>query len=162
MVSHKQLREIATSPHAYAQFAMNGRLPEVARPASPLICLLEALSPRDRISIVGLTVNGALGYVGSRVFHTAEQALRWLKPDTEMLMAKSWPAESYRDKSFIGPILLDQVLANAARHPETLLARYWRLSARQTVKSKGTNPGESTQGDSNVDEDSNDPGSRQA
>lgn len=136
MATNKQLHHIATNPHAYARFHMTGQLPAMVRPKSPLITLLEALTPRERMAIVGLTVNERLGYLGNRQFHTAEVALRWLKPDSEMLTAQSWPAESHRIKRFAGSIYLDELVIHSSRVPDGLLARYPRLRDPALVRAE--------------------------
>lgn len=136
MTSPKQLRHIATNPEAYIRFQMTGKLPAVVRPASPLITLLEALTARERMAITGLKVNECLGYFNSRQFHTAEAALRWLKPASEMLESQSWPAESYRIKRFIDNIYLDALVANAARVPDGLLERHPRLRDPAVVRAE--------------------------
>ncbi|WP_371436325.1 hypothetical protein [Polaromonas sp.] len=129
MATSKQLRHIATNPHAFAQFSMSGRLPQMVEPKSPLIDLLLKLSPRDRIAIVGLTVDPTLGYNGSRQFHNAEQALRWARPEPEMLQARSWPAESWRLKGFAHKLTLETLLGKASRAPQGIEKRYPALSA---------------------------------
>lgn len=127
MASYKQLHHIATSPHAYARFQMTGQLPATVRPTSPLITLLESLTPRERMAITGLKINEQLGYLNSRQFHTAEAALRWLKPASEMLESQSWPAESHRIKRFTRKVYLDTLLSQASRAPDQLLERYPNL-----------------------------------
>jgi len=122
----KQIKAIATSPMDYLRFATSGRVPRLVRPDGPLIALLRAITPRDRMQIRGLKVDSALGYAGSRMFATAEQALRWCAPDDEMLERESWPAESWRDKRFRGPLTIETLLGNAASYPEDLKARYAR------------------------------------
>lgn len=129
MATSKQLRHIATNPHAFAQFSMSGRLPEMVEPRSPLIDLLLKLTPRDRIAIVGLTVDPILGYNGSRQFHNAEQALRWARPQPEMLQARSWPAESWRLKGFAHKLTLETLLGKASRAPQGIERRYPSLCA---------------------------------
>lgn len=136
MANQQQLHHIATNPLAYARFQMTGQLPATVRPTSPLITLLEALTPRERMAITGLKVNEQLGYLSSRQFHTAEAALRWLKPASEMLESQSWPAESYRIKRFNGRVYLDALVANAARVPDGLLGRYPRLRDPLLVRSE--------------------------
>lgn len=140
MASNKQIHHIATNPHAYARFQMTGRLPATVRPTSPLITLLEALTPRERMAIMGLSVNESLGYLGSRQFHTAEVALRWLKPESEMLESQSWPAESYRIKRFIDRLYLDALVEQASGVPDSLLARYTRLRDPALVRAERAAP----------------------
>lgn len=106
---------------------MSGRLPRTVVPRSPLIDLLSKISPRDRAAIVGLTVNPTLGYMGSRMFHTAEAALRWIRPDREMLAGQSWPAESCRDKRFNKALSLEDLIGEASQVPDSLKARYPQL-----------------------------------
>lgn len=128
MVSPKQMREMMRNPMALVNFQATGQAPRTVRPESPLITLLEQIDPRDRVRIVGVRVDALLGYVGSRQFHTAEQALRWAKPDNEMIEGRSWPAESNRDKRFSHRLYLEQLLDHAASYPEGMLARYPQIS----------------------------------
>ena len=79
-IDQRSLSLLMKRPGAMSRFLTTGALPSVAKPSSPLITLLESLSPRDRSRIVGLKVGPALGYNGSRQFHTAHQALSWLIP----------------------------------------------------------------------------------
>lgn len=125
----KQMKAIATNPMDYIRFTTTGRLPRLVRPEGPLIDLLRAIAPRDRVRITGLRVDSKLGYTGSRMFQTAEQALRWCAPDDEMLERESWPAESWRDKRFRGPISIDTLVGNASSYPEELKERYARWRA---------------------------------
>jgi len=127
MVTSRQLHRLATNPTDYIRFATTGRLPRVKKPSSPLIDLLAQISPRDRLRILGVTVGPQLGYTGSRRFQNAEQALNWVRPRSEMLEGESWPAESWRDKRFSGPLTLTIVLENATSFPEDLAQRYARL-----------------------------------
>lgn len=127
--TQKQMRAIARRPADYARFVVTGRLPRIVRPSSPLITLLSAIAPRDRAQIVGLTVGADLGYAGSRQFHTAEQALRWIRPETEMLATEHWPAESWRMKHFARELHIEDLIAAAARCPEDLARRYPSLRA---------------------------------
>jgi len=131
MVSTRILHRLATNPVAHARFAATGRLPATVTPNSPLIEVLERISPRDRAQISGLTIGPELGYQGRRTFHTAEQALRWLKPHSEMLEDESWPAESWRIKRFARELRLDQLLQHAASWPPHMVDRYPRLCPPQ-------------------------------
>ena len=130
MVTSKQLKRLATNPTDYVRFMATGQLPDTVRPTSPLIDLLLRLSPRDRIAIVGLTVDSSLGYSGSRIFGNAEQALRWIRPEAEMLRSESYPARSWQDKRFTGPITLDTLLEKASSYPASLRRGYPQLCAR--------------------------------
>ena len=123
MSTSKQLHYIATRPAAYAKFMATGRLPDTLSPSSPLIDLLLKLSPRERISITGVTVGPELGYSGSRLFPNAEAALRWMRPGAEMLEGQSWPAESWRNKRFAKVLNLSDLAAHAIRFPEQLKAK---------------------------------------
>lgn len=125
----KQMRAIARRPADYARFVCTGQLPRTVTPTSALITLLEKVSPRDRAQIVGLTVGPDLGYSGSRQFHTAEQALRWMKPAQEMLENESWPAESWRNKRFGRTLHIEDVIAAASRCPDGLAEKYPALRA---------------------------------
>lgn len=117
----RALRHALRHPAQFVRFQATGKLPRGTRPGSPLIDLLESLTPRERAGIHGLKVDARLGYAGSRFFHSAEQALRWLKPHDEMF--ESWPAESWRDKQFRKALTIDDLAACAARLPESLRAR---------------------------------------
>ena len=69
----------------------------------------------------------ALGYAGSRQFHTAEQALKWCRPAREMLESENFPADSWRMKGFHKEIYLDDLLACATSFPDGLKSAYPRL-----------------------------------
>ncbi|MDF2461849.1 MAG: hypothetical protein K0Q43_84 [Ramlibacter sp.] len=127
MVKPSQLRRLATSPTDFLRFRASGQLPRLVRPGGPLVELLRQVSPRDRAAIVGVSINPSLGYQGAREFANAAQAYRWLCPQEEMLDSDPWPAESWRDKRFTGPLYLDDVLANAASYPPDLAQHYPRL-----------------------------------
>jgi hypothetical protein len=127
MINSRILHRIAVDPVARIRLITTGRLPGTVKPASPLIDLLERITPRDRALIRGLRVGPDLGYLGSRMFHTAEQALRWLKPHTEMIEGQIWPAESCRIKNFQRVLHIEQLLSFAASCPPGLAARYPRL-----------------------------------
>ena len=127
MVSPKQIRQLATNPMTHMRFQSTGQLPRVVKPESPLIDLLAALDARDRGGLIGLTVDQDLGYVGSRQFHNGEQALRWVRPSSEMLEHESWPGESHRIKAFRGPIYLEQLLTKASSFPDGIKDRNRRL-----------------------------------
>ena len=130
MVTSKQLKRLATNPTDYVRFMATGQLPDTVKPSSPLIDLLLKLSPRDRMAIVGLTVDPSLGYSGSRIFGNAEQALRWIRPEAKMLRSESYPARSWQDKRFTGPITLDTLLEKASSYPPGLQRAYPLLCAR--------------------------------
>lgn len=127
MASSKQIRHIATNPQAHMRFLTTGRLPDLVSPRSPLIDLLLQITPRDRAAIVGLTVNPCLGYSGSRQFHTAEQALRWVRPEAEMLESQWWPAKSWLNAYFSRRLSLEMLLENASSFPQNLIQRYPQL-----------------------------------
>ena len=130
MVSSKQLRHLMRSPSAMMKFQATGQAPRVTRPASPLIDLLRAINPGDRVRIKGVRIDAGLGYEGSRQFHTAEQALRWVMPDTEMIESTSWPAESWRNKRFRDQLYLEELLDRTSSYPHDLMTRYPMLCWR--------------------------------
>jgi hypothetical protein len=84
---------------------------------------------------VGLLVDERLGYSGHHKFHTAEMALRWIRPEAEMLADEAFPAESWRIKQFEGPLYLHQVLAQASAFPPELERRYPELAERKRTRS---------------------------
>lgn len=127
MISSRQLRAIATSPHRYARFVAFGQLPRVVRPASPLIDLLVQLGARDRAAIIGVTVGSSLGYSHSRQFHSADAALNWIRPAAEVLEDEIWPAETYRIKGFCQFLTLNDLLECASSFPAGIQQRYPRL-----------------------------------
>jgi len=116
-----------TNPMAMMRFQATGETPRMVRPASPLIDLLTGIYPQDRARIVGVRVDASLGYESSRQFHNAEQAMHWVRPDSEMIESRSWPAESFRNKRFHETLYLEQLLDRAASYPTGLLARYQGL-----------------------------------
>jgi|SRR5690554_781734 len=116
MNSH-QMRYLATNPRAMMEFRATGRLPRMVAPQSPLITLLETLSPHDRQAMRGVMLHPSLGYLTSIRFHNAEQLYRWLKPAPQMLEGESHPAESYRNKRFNQTLGLDDLRPFVADWP---------------------------------------------
>ena len=133
MATARQLHRLATNPHDMMRFQRTGRLPEGVKPASPLITLLDRISPRDRVQIVGLRVDQRLGYSGSREFHTAAQALAWLRPAAEVF--GTFYAECWRIKDFRSELYLDDLKSCCANFPEQLARRYKAL-CRQTPRAQ--------------------------
>jgi len=127
MVHPKQLRELARNPTAYIRFHTTGELPRLVRPASPLIDLLTQIQPRYLPHITGVRVGLELGYSGSRTFHTAAQALHWVRPAPEMLVGQTFPAESWRIKGFRAELFLEDLIEHCATWPEGLLNDHSRL-----------------------------------
>lgn len=127
-ITTKQINYLATHPHAHMQFKATGKLPTLVTPASPLIALLETIPPRLRVEIRGVRLNPALGYMNGSQFHTAEQLLRWLKPQREMLSCESWPAESFRDKRFQRKLELSDLKPFCASWPGKDVLSYYGIS----------------------------------
>lgn len=125
MATSQQLRRLATNPHDLMRFQRTGQLPEGVKPSSPLITLLERISPRDRGQILGLRVDEGLGYAGSREFHTAAQALNWLKPAPEVF--GTFYADSWRLKDFQRQLFLEDMMSRCSSFPEHVAARYQAL-----------------------------------
>jgi hypothetical protein len=124
-MNSKQIHRLATRPAEYAKYLATGRLPQGVRPASALISLLEQISLADRVRILGVVIDSSLGYAGSRQFFNAERALKWVKPDAEVF--GSFPAQSWQDKRFLGPLYIDDLVAKAQSVPSDFLQRYARL-----------------------------------
>lgn len=131
MATSKQLHRLATRPSDYVRFIQTGRLPQGVRPQGPLVDLLRALAPHDLQAFKGLVVDERLGYVGSRRFYDAGQALRWIAPSNEVFDA--FPAESCRIKSFNRRLTLRDLQPHCAQFPEALLSRYPRLAGPTPV-----------------------------
>ena len=117
------------------RFQRNGQLPQGVKPTSPLITLLERIGGLDRTLIVGLTVDERLGYLGSRRFDSAEQALRWLKPAEEVFGA--FHAESWRIKAFAKELFLEDLQACCHFVPEAIAQRYPALLRPAPVRRPG-------------------------
>lgn len=104
-----------------------GELPRGKTPKGPLIALLQALSPRDRVALRGVTVDASLGYNGSRQFGSAEQALRWAAPSSEVF--GSFPARSWQIRG-AAPVTLDDLLNKTAQAPQGIRERYPHLCSK--------------------------------
>lgn len=104
-----------------------GRLPRGEKPEGALISLLQAISPRDRVALRGVTVDRALGYNGSRQFGSAEQALRWAAPEAEVF--GSFPAKSWQVRTVVR-LTLDDLLAKTAQAPHGIRERYPHLCSK--------------------------------
>lgn len=113
------IKHLARSPKAMLEFQRTGRLPQGIRPQSPLIALFEKIGPGRLGHFVGITVGPDLGYMGSRTFHNAAQAYRWVKPDPEVF--GHFPAESWRRKDFRSELYLEDLLAHVSSNPPAAL-----------------------------------------
>jgi hypothetical protein len=115
----KQMRYLMRRPEAFMRHQMTGRLPRMVRPQSPLISLLESLRYHERLRFRGIRLHPELGYHCGHQFHNAEQLLRWLKPDEQMLEnGEPWPAESFRDKRFVRRLDIDSLKRHSAQYPD--------------------------------------------
>lgn len=119
MATSRQLHRLATSPADMMRFQRTGQLPPGVQPASPLISLLEKVGGQHLVLIRGLVVDERLGYLGSRRFDTASQALRWLKPAAEVF--GTFPAEGWRMKAFSKQLSLEDVAECSQSVPNELL-----------------------------------------
>jgi hypothetical protein len=133
MATSKQLHRLATRPSEYMRYVTTGRLPQGVKPASPLVTLLKAIGPRDLQRLVGVTVDRRLGYEGSRRFHYGSQALLWVAPSNEVF--DTFPAESWRNKRFEGPLYLEDLAECCAQFPDEFFGRY-RALCRPTERPK--------------------------
>lgn len=108
-MNSKQARFLARNPRAMMQYKTTGRLPQIYRPRSPLIDLLETMSPRERVELRGIRLSPALGYQTGQTFANAEQLYRFVKPQAEMIEGEPFPAESMRIKRFTKRLTLDDL-----------------------------------------------------
>mgnify|MGYP003624997434 CR=1 FL=1 len=115
VISSRAMNHLARNPRALIEFQMTGKVPRGRRPDSPLIRLLETLTPRARMSIEGVSIY-RLGYNTHYVFRNAEQLYRWVKPSEDVF--GSYPAETAKNHRFSGTISLDELLKSSKRHPE--------------------------------------------
>lgn len=119
MSHNEKIRQLMRSPSAMAKYQMTGKLPSGVAPQSPLIELFKLLGPGRLERIQGVTIDHRLGYEGSRFFGSAYQAMRWVHPAPEVF--GTFPAESWRIKSFSSKLYLDDLLACASNYPSTLI-----------------------------------------
>lgn len=108
-MNSKQARFLARNPRAMMQYKATGRLPQPFRPSSPLIELLETMSPRERVELRGIRLSPALGYQTGQTFANAEQLYRFVKPQAEMSESEPFPAESMRIKRFAKRLTIDDL-----------------------------------------------------
>lgn len=130
MSNSAAIRRLATNPKAYMLWQSTGRLPRGEKPTGALISLLQAISLRDRVALRGVTVDGTLGYNGSRQFGSAEQALRWAAPEAEVF--GSFPAKSWQIRNVVR-VTLDDLLAKTVRAPIGIRERYRHLCGKDVA-----------------------------
>ncbi len=110
-MSNDQIKRLLSSPKAMMLFKATGKLPDaLPRPQSPLIALLDSLYPREQLQITGLVIDHRLGYLGSRTFANAAQALNWLAPSSR---PEHLASESACDKRFRRALTLEDLRACA-------------------------------------------------
>jgi hypothetical protein len=125
MPTPQQLKRLATRPDEYMRFVTTGRLPRGIKPQGPLVELLSAVTPRDRLLLRGVRIDARLGYVGAVDFANAAHAWNWLAPSREVF--GSFPAESRRDKRFTQQLFIEDLLECCSNFPEGFAQRYPRL-----------------------------------
>ena len=113
----KQMRYLIRRPQAMMRHQATGHLPQMKRPQSPLSTLLESLRAHDRLRFRGIRLSPNLGYQCGHPFHNAEQLLRWLKPDQNMIEGEPWPAESFRIKRFSKALTVDDLKLQCTEYP---------------------------------------------
>lgn len=135
MPTSAQMRYLLAHPKEMMLYQASGRLPRGSEPRSPLISLLEDIGVGFLGQIIGLVVGERLGYAGQRKFANASQALRWIKPSTEVF--GTFPAESYRLNSFSGPLFIDDIVDCCDSFPGHVLdrCRHLRSAPRATHQS---------------------------
>ena len=133
-----QMKKLIRSPMAMMRYQTTGQLPKGIKPQSPLITLLEAINPADRARIVGVRVGQELGYSGSRQFHTAAQALRWIKPKEEVF--DGFPADSWIIRHFQRRLTIDDLAGHCANMPADVIARYPHLRGKRQEVSQPSLP----------------------
>ena len=117
-LSNKAVQHLMRNPSAFMRYQTTGQVPRATRPDSPLIRLLESISPRDRQMIVGVKIT-TLGYMSGQIFHNAEQLYRWLKPSNDIY--GSYPAGSWQDRGFQKKLTLDDLKAACKSFPKHLV-----------------------------------------
>jgi hypothetical protein len=122
MIDSKTLNHLLRNPKQMMDFQATGKLPLLAAPTSPLITLLQSISPNERRMITSVRIGQSLGYTSNKLFQNAAQALTWLKPGYS---ATSYPSESHQDKRFTKILTIDD-LADCAKVPDMIKESWWR------------------------------------
>jgi hypothetical protein len=122
MIDSKTLNHLLRNPKQMIDFQATGKLPQLAAPTSPLITLLQSISPNERRMITSVRIGQSLGYTSNKLFQNAAQALTWLKPGYS---ATSYPSESHQDKRFTKILTIDD-LADFAKVPDMIKESWWR------------------------------------
>lgn len=121
MADHRSIQHMLRNPRLLMEYQRSGHLPQLPKPASPLITLLESLYPREREQVIGLTIGASVGYSGSRQFHTAGQAFNWLKPSNA---GAHIPSMSWCVRGFSRQLTIDD-LVGIARVPTLVRENWW-------------------------------------
>lgn len=134
MSQHDAIQYMMRHPSAHVKYMATGQLPREHRIESPLIDLLEKMGPGRLQHIRGLTIDHRLGYVGSREFQWASQALRWLKPSDTMFSSPA--SESHQDKRFQKKLFLEDLQACCREFPERLFQEVRHLAKSDHLKAR--------------------------
>jgi hypothetical protein len=136
-MSNDQIRRLMSSPRAMMLFKATGKLPDaLLRPQSPLITLLDSIYPRDRLQITGVVIDHRLGYLGSRTFANAAQALNWLAPSNR---PEHLASESACDKRVKKVLSLEDLRACAAV-PDAVVVSWERRHRHSLPKERESGP----------------------
>ena len=112
--SSRQIDAMMRHPHRFH----TGRVPREVRVESPLYDLISAIPPTLHSWFRGIRLSPELGYHGHHEFANGAQLARWLKPHDRMLETDSWPAESWRDKRFRGPVTIETLIRHCVNAEE--------------------------------------------
>ncbi|WP_028492617.1 hypothetical protein [Thioalkalivibrio sp. ALE19] len=119
-MDHRDIRYMMRHPRAMMRFQTQGETPHRVKLQSPLINLLRRIPAPIRAQMRGVSVHPDLGYRTQAQFHTAEQLLRWLAPDSEVFEGEVPPSERMRDPRFTRPLTLDDLRPFVSDWPEYL------------------------------------------
>lgn len=137
MIDSKTLNHLIRHPEKMIDFHLNGNVPRLAEPKSPLITLLQSIPPSERRMITAVRIGPTLGYNANTTFQNVSQALNWLKPNYS---AESYPSESRQDKRFRTVLTIDD-LAKCANVPDIIRESWWRQNPRAGRRHQDPEPG---------------------
>jgi hypothetical protein len=134
-IDSRTLSRLARNPRLLHEFQRTGKLPESYSELlrSPLISLLESIYPRDRCRILGVQIGPSLGYSNHRRFHTASQALMWVKP----AYSSNSPAKHSQLPHFRQQLTIDDLAQCCSTLPGRIIEDWWRRNQHLKHLRKG-------------------------
>jgi len=117
-ITNTQIKAMMNSPQKLMRFHLTGKPPiERRAPSTPLLELINSIPMREWHLYVGVTLDRALGFSGSRQFNTLHQVAKWIGRGATLTDNQKMPYQSWVIRGFSKKLMLDDLNAKCSKHP---------------------------------------------